>query len=63
LKSQVDAGERLSQVDIDFLKLVFQDAKEIQPLISQYPEYQQLVAQAINLYREITKKALENENQ
>jgi hypothetical protein len=61
LKSQVDAGQRLSQADIDFLKLVFQDAKEIQPLVSRYPEYEPLVAQVIHLYHEITEKALANE--
>jgi hypothetical protein len=61
LKEQVDSGERLSQVDIDFLKMVFEDAKQIQPLLSRHPEYEQLVAQAIHLYHEITEKALKNE--
>jgi hypothetical protein len=61
LKKRVDAGARLEDGDIDFLHRVFEDANEVKPLIAKYPEYQQLVAQLISLYSEITKKALENE--
>ncbi|PUB72133.1 MAG: hypothetical protein DBP03_18395 [gamma proteobacterium symbiont of Ctena orbiculata] len=61
LKDKVDAGEKLSQVDIDYLKLVFQDANKVQLLVSKYPEYEQLVAQAFHLYHQITEKALQNE--
>ncbi|MES9945030.1 MAG: hypothetical protein ABW080_08755 [Candidatus Thiodiazotropha sp.] len=61
IKNRVDAGERLSQADIDHLKLVFQDANQIQPLVAKNPEYEQLVAQAFHLYHEITDKALKNE--
>ncbi|MCU7806432.1 MAG: hypothetical protein KZQ73_00965 [Candidatus Thiodiazotropha sp. (ex Semelilucina semeliformis)] len=61
LKEQVDRGEKLSNSDIAFLERVISDAKEIQPLAIKHPEYQPLIAQAIHLYQEITKKALENE--
>ncbi|MEW7989776.1 MAG: hypothetical protein AB2728_18655 [Candidatus Thiodiazotropha sp.] len=63
LKDRVDAGEKLSQVDIDYLKLVFEDANQIKPLVAKHPEYEQLVAQAFHLYRQITEKALQNEQQ
>lgn len=61
LKEQVDRGEKLSNSDIAFLERVISDAKEIQPLAIKHPEYQPLIAKAIHLYQEITKRALENE--
>ena len=41
--------------------LLWLDANDVQGVIAKYPEYQTLVAQLISLYSEITKKALENE--
>jgi len=62
MKKKVDQGERLEDHDIDFLKQMFADANKIKPIIDKHPEYQDLVAQLISLYQEITSKALENEN-
>jgi hypothetical protein len=62
LKKRVDAGGRLEDGDIDFLHRVFEDANSVQHVVARYPEYQKLVAQLISLYSEITKKALENED-
>ena len=61
IKKRVDQGERLEDHDIDFLKQMFADANKIKPMIDKHPEYQDLVAQLISLYNEITTKALENE--
>ena len=61
MKNKVDRGERLEDQDIDFLKQIFADANKIKPMIDKHPEYQDLVAQLISLYNEITTKALENE--
>jgi hypothetical protein len=61
LKKRVDAGGKLEDGDIDFLHRVFKDANDVQGVIAKYPEYQTLVAQLISLYSEITRKALENE--
>jgi len=61
MKNKVDQGERLEDHDIEFLKQVFADAYKIKPMIDKHPEYQDLVAQLISLYKEITNKALENE--
>ena len=61
LQKKVDQGERLEDHDIEFLKQVFTDANKIKPMIDKHPEYQDLVAQLISLYKEITSKALENE--
>lgn len=62
MKDRVDAGEPLDEYDLRFLEEVFRDAQTIQPLAERHPEYQELVARVIHLYKEILDKALENEN-
>jgi hypothetical protein len=61
LKKKVDAGERLDDLDIAFLEEVFRDARENRHLVEQNPKWQDLAAQALSLYEEITAKALANE--
>lgn len=61
LKERVDKGEVLSDLDIAFLEEVFQDARHIQPLLDQHPEWQALAGRAVHLYKEIMDKASENE--
>jgi hypothetical protein len=61
LKEKVDAGQVLEDTDIDFLEQVFRDAQENRHLVEQHPEWQDLVAQALSLYEEITAKALANQ--
>jgi hypothetical protein len=61
LKEKVDNGGLLDKRDMMFLETVEADSKKIQPLLDKYPQYDELVTRATNLYREITAKALENE--
>jgi hypothetical protein len=61
LKAQVDRGELLSEMDFAFLKMVFDDAQQISALVHKHPEWQPIMASAIELYKEITDKALANE--
>jgi len=61
IKKKVDAGETLGEYDLHFLKGVFHDVETIKPLIDRHPEYQQLAAKIIRLYKEIMDKAMENE--
>lgn len=61
LKAKVDAGEQLSNFDLQFLEEVFADAQKIRPLIERHPEYQELAARMLHLYKEILDKATENE--
>jgi hypothetical protein len=61
LKDKVDRGELLNDSDIEFLSTIQSDAKKIQSILEQHPEYHALAAQVMNLYAEITQKALENE--
>ena len=62
LKEKVDKGETLDELDISFLEQVFQDAQSIGPLVDRHPEWQELATKMMALYKEITEKALENEN-
>ncbi len=61
LKERVDRGERLYDADLAFLEEVFADSRQIKPFLDRYPQYQELAARMVNLYKEITAKALENE--
>ena len=61
LKEMVDRGERLGQMDIDFLEGVFQDAAQIKPLLDAHSDWQDLASRMMQLHKEITAKALENE--
>ena len=61
IKGRVDKGERLSDLDIAFLEDVLADSRLIKPLVDKHPEWQALVSRAVDLYHEITQKALENE--
>jgi DNA-binding FadR family transcriptional regulator len=61
LKDQVDQGLKLHEVDLDFLSEVLSDAQQNAHLIAALPECQDLYARVMHLYREITEKALANE--
>ena len=62
LKEKVDRGELLDDYDLVFLEEVFADSGKIKPLLDRHPEYQPLAARMLHLYKEITDKALENQN-
>jgi len=61
LKEKVDRGELLDDFDIAFLQEVFDDSHQIRGYLQRYPEWQPLAAQAMSLYKEITERALANE--
>jgi hypothetical protein len=46
---------------VAFLEEVFSDSNKIKPLLDRHPEYQELAARIVGLYKDITEKALENE--
>jgi len=61
LKEKVDKGELLNDFDIEFLETVLADSNNVKPLLEKHPEWQQLAAQMLHLYHEITTTALRNE--
>lgn len=61
IKQRVDSGETLSDQDIEYLERVLTDSQEVKRYVDEYPEYQALYVKAVDLYEEITAKALENE--
>lgn len=61
LKTKVDRGDMLSDQDLAYLNQVLEDAQHIKPLLHRHPEWQPLVARAVELYKQITERALANE--
>ncbi len=61
LKAKVDQGGLLDDMDIAFLEEVFANTAQLKPLLDAHPEWQELAMRMLGLYKEITEKALENE--
>lgn len=61
MQERVNAGEILSENDIDFLERVYDDFKNSWELYDRHPEYDELRIRALELYSEIIATALENE--
>jgi len=58
---KVDGGEKLSDSDIQFLKRVYNDGRNTQPLVKRHPEYNELITSYITLYTEIIAKGMKIE--
>jgi hypothetical protein len=63
LKNSVVAGQTLTDYEQAFLEEVCQEAMDSKYLVDRFPEYQPLYARVVNLYHEITTRALANEQQ
>ena len=61
MKKKVEQGEVLNKFDLQLIDEVFDDARNIKPLLERNPEYKELAAKAINLWKEIAAKDLENQ--
>jgi hypothetical protein len=64
MKERLDRGEKLDDYDIDFLQMIADERKDRNQALQtayRHPELHELVLKAIDLYHEITSKALENE--
>jgi len=62
IKEKVDQGETLSDIDIEFLEQAFNDARQNESYLQAADdELKALMMKVLALYKEITEKALENE--
>ena len=61
LLDRVNAGQRITDYDILWLKRVYSDSRQTQYMVERYPEYTKIYVSSISLFAEITAKALENE--
>lgn len=61
LKAKVDGGDVLSDMELDYLERVLHEALQNKSLVDRHPEWQKASARVLNLYNEVTSKALENE--
>jgi hypothetical protein len=61
LKERVDRGEVLNELDLAFLEQVVADANQARPLMKDNPRALEIAGRMLQLYKEISAKALENE--
>lgn len=61
IERKVDDGELVDETDMRFLQTVKEDAGAAMRLAERNPQIQSLVAKVVQLYDDITRKALENE--
>ncbi len=61
IKEKVDRGNRLDDLDQEYMERIIEDAQDALEMIVDHPEYQELYARVAGLYEDITSKALENE--
>ena len=61
LKERVDKGGVLNELDLNFLEQVVEDANKILPLMRSNPKVLDIAGRMLELYKEITTRALQNE--
>ena len=61
LKERVDRGEVLNDLDLAFLEQVVADAGTSRSLMKDNPRVLEIAGRMVSLYKEITEKALANE--
>ena len=61
IKNRVDGGGVLTEIDIQFMFEIANDAQRSKRLIDRHPEWHSFCAEVIHLFEEVMEKALENE--
>ncbi len=61
IKKRVDAGERLTDSEVEFLTRALQDAHDAAKFVARDPSLHAIGAQVAQLYEQIVGKAMENE--
>lgn len=60
MKEKVNRGEELDDDEVTYLAAVFEDIRNLKPLLGRHPEYEPLVMKGMALYQEISEQALAN---
>lgn len=60
MKEKVNRGEVLDDDEVTYLAAVFEDIRNLKPLVDRHPEYEPLVVKGMALYQEISEQALAN---
>ena len=61
LQRRVDAGAKLEDTDIDYLKDMLDDAHRSQSFVARHPDLHPLASRLVSLYAQIVGKAVDNE--
>ena len=61
LKARVDKGGVLNDLDLAFLEQIVADAGQVRPMMQKDPRVLEVAGRMVQLYKEITEKALANE--
>ena len=61
IKKRLEAGGTLGDTEISHLEDIFQGAGKILAIVDNHPELHQISGKIVNLYTEIMKMAVENE--
>ena len=61
LKERIERGGLLNELDISFLQQVVADASTVRPLMKNNPRVLDVAGRMVQLYGEITTRALANE--
>jgi len=61
MKERLDRGETLDDHDMEFLEMIEKDRLQTLSVAKRHQELHEIAMKAINLYHEITSKALENQ--
>ena len=61
MKERLDRGEKLDDHDMEFLDMIERDRVQTLAVAKRHEDLHEIAMKAINLYHEITQKALQNE--
>jgi len=61
MKERLDRGETLDDHDMEFLEMIEKDRLQTLSVAKRHQDLHEIAMKAINLYHEITSKALENQ--
>ena len=61
MKERIDKGGVLNDLDLAFLEQIVAESGQIRPMMQKDPRVLEVAGRMVQLYKEITEKALENE--